>query len=149
MRTPKRIQNFLDKINWFELIHHQWNIYNSKLDAYATVSIIETAKKEIEIYWRQNPDFRISQVLIGLGILPNKSGFWFYDESYDILIEQGIPPEECLYWISIMDKDENPLDKPFHHLIKDMTKNHIQKIINGNYRITKQQEQAFNNILNK
>lgn len=149
MRSKQRISNFLDKVNWFELLHNQWNLFNSTWDTEIFVDKIEKRIPEIKKFWEENPDLKISQVLITLNIIPNKSGVWYYDEEYHLLMKQGIPPEECLFWTSIMDKDKKLLDEPITRLIKDMDKNHLKAIINDGYELSKEMKKAFNNVLNK
>ena len=153
MRTIHRIQNFIDKVNWFDLIHNQWNIYNSKLEAYDTVKAIELSLTNIKEYWELNPDLRISQVLISMSFIPNKEGMWYYMEESEILEAQVYSPEEYLFWTSLFDKDGNKLEKPITRLVKDLTKEHIRAIKKYNEErkvwLPTLYNQAFNNVLNK
>jgi len=36
--------------------------------------------RSIEMYWDKNPDLRLTQVLVNLGLIPNFPGFWYYLE---------------------------------------------------------------------
>ena len=142
MRPTERIDNFLGKVNWKYLLEDRWKItpiFNFiKLDHIT----------DIGIYWRNNPDQRIGQVLINLGMIPDSMKVWL-DEESDILIDQGIAPEECLYWTSIMDKNKQLLDKPTPHLIKDMSIDHLQAIIKDGYTLSDNMKQAFKNVIEK
>ena len=153
MRSKQRISNFLNKINWFELIHNQWNIFNDKLITHTCVFKIQKDINIIKEYWLNNPDERIAQVLVNNDYIPNKPGFWYYDEEYEILVNQGIPVEECLYWTSIYDKDMNLLDKPIKRIVSNLTKDHIYAIIkqydDHNRTLPEHYQQAFDNVLNK
>ncbi len=77
MRNPKRIPLVLKHINWEQYFNYlgfsEINVNNLQLDT-------------IESCWKTNPDFRLTQVLMGLGIVYNKPGAWFKVEEEDYLI---------------------------------------------------------------
>ena len=52
--------------------------------------LVKSKLSEIEKFWNEHQDLRLSQVLISLNYLPNLPGYWFYKEDEDILKEQGI-----------------------------------------------------------
>lgn len=141
MRPIERIDNFLDKINWNRLCE-KWEI-----------NMNENELRKILIpYWKNNPDQRVGQALINLGIAPNSLQIWALEEE-DILISQGVSPEECVYWTSIYDKEENLLEIPKTNLIKNLEKGHIlniKKFFEGkNHSISSNVLKAFENMLNK
>ena len=74
-------------------------------------------------------------------------------EEHDLLIEQGIQPEDCIYWTSIYDKDGNVLDEPSTRLINTLSKDHVKNILDfmekHNGRISANTALAFQNVLNK
>lgn len=143
MRPIERIDNFLSKVDWNKL-KDRWGIEWSYIDDILTQPITYAKFRE---YWKENPDQRIGQVLINLGLIPDNFKIWI-DEESDILINQGIPPEECLYWTSIFDKNENLLDKPITRLIKDLEPNHIKKILKIFYpKLSENYRKAFDNVL--
>jgi len=146
MRPIERIDNFLEKVNWYKLFYDRWKL--SPTDVYKVeherlLNIIE--------YWKENPDQRIGQLLINLELVPDNLKIWS-DEEEDILISQGIPPEECVYWTSIYDKQNNLLSVPITRLIKDLDINHILNIkryaYNKNVSLPHNVLQAFENMLN-
>lgn len=47
----------------------------------------------IEKFWNEYPDLRMSQVLIGAKVLPNLSGSWFYTEDEKFMKQYGIADE--------------------------------------------------------
>lgn len=143
MRPIERINNFLNKTDWAKL-EERWGI-NTPLIRF--IKNDYSNYTNLVQYWKSNPDQRIGQVLINLGLIPDKMNIWL-DEESDILISQGIAPEECLYWISIMDKDKKLLPHPISRLIKDMSVDHLQAIINDGYRLSDNMKQAFNNVIN-
>ncbi len=127
MRPIERIDNFLNKVNWSKL-QERWNItFSTFLEGLIQIrsSINET---ELYKYWIENPDQRIGQVLINLGIVPDNTKIW-NDEEAEILMSQGLPIEECVYWISHLDKDNKPLTKSVSRLLKDLDTDHILNII--------------------
>ena len=83
-------------------------------------------------------------------LVPNDIMIWHAEEP-DILMSQGLPPEECLYWTSLYDKDMNLLDEPLNRRVSDLTKDHIIAIDKymkeHNGKISPEMEQAFVNVL--
>lgn len=149
MRPIERIDNFLNKVDWNKLIE-RWQIKEFQGFLYQVRSN-EYYSHIIKDYWLANPDQRIGQVCINLGIFPDSLRIWS-DEEEDILISQGIPPEECVYWTSIYDKQNNLLSVPITRLIKDLDINHILNIkryaYNKNVSLPHNVLQAFENMLN-
>ena len=107
----------------------------------------------IQKFWKKNPDLRISQVLINLNVIPNIPGIWYYDEESKLLINQGYPPEECLFWTSIFNQNNELLDKPITRLIVDLKPTHIKNIITYMTKrkkiLSQEYKQAFKNVLTK
>jgi len=165
MRPIERIDNFLKLVNW-EKVLKRWNINGfahydlftcDKCSGEGEISpdydICEKCNGSGQLYaiflkyWKENFDQRIGQVLINLDLIPDNFKIRV-DEESDILIDQGISPEECLYWTSLYDENENLLDKPITRLIKDLEPNHIKRILKGHYkRLSENYRKAFDNIL--
>ena len=123
MRPIERIDNFIKLVDWNALFK-KWGLeFDNKKYYY-----IENFYKLFLDYWKANPDQRIGQVLINLGIIDDSIERWS-EEEHSILIDQGIPPEKCIYWGSIYDKDGNPLEEPAYRLISDLSTDHILNII--------------------
>lgn len=144
MRPIERIDNFLEKVNWNDLLK-KWGLEDAK-----TYIKLGTIGKITE-YWKENPDQRIGQVLINLGIIPDGEA-WGYEE-YQILMDQGYPPEECLYWTSVFDAEGNLLEKPITRKVSELTKEHIRNIYKFAYEqrgyINMLYNMAFVNVLTK
>lgn len=135
MRPIERIDNFLSKVDWKKL-KDRWGLGG-----------IYTSPGDIKEEWLKVPDQRVGQLMINLGLIPDDFKIWL-DEESDILIDQGIPPEECLYWTSIYDKEDNLLEKPITRLIKDLEPNHIKKILKMCYpKLSENYRKAFDNVL--
>ena len=149
MRPIERIDDFLKKVDWSDLLYNRWKldkeIYYDKKIAYAI-------KPTVTEYWKENPDMRIGQVLINMQLVPNNIMIWHAEEP-DILMSQGIPPEECLYWTSMYNKDEKVLDEPITRKVSSLTKEHIIRIVEfmkeHNGKLSPEMEQAFTNVLMK
>ena len=156
MRPIERIDNFLEKVDWGNLINTRWKLYkpiqDNLFDILYSTSMVRT-------YWKENPDQRIGQVLINLGLInepyedkndSHSCNIWL-DEEYTILEAQGLPPEECLFWTSNYDKHMNLLEKPIVRLVKDMSKNHIISIksyfASRDLTLPSNYITAFNNVL--
>lgn len=141
MRPIERIDNFLSKVSWPDLAI-KWNVSDIIYEDFFDEKFDNAIK-----YWKENPDQRIGQVLINLNLIPDNMRIWL-DEESDILIDQGIPPEECLYWTSVLDKDESLLEEPITKLIKDLDPNHIIRILEMfDKRLDENLKKAFNNVL--
>ena len=142
MRPIERIDNFLNKVNWDKL-WIRWNYieFNDTLRNKTLDDIIK--------YWKENPDQRIGQVLINLNLIPDRMDIWL-DEEDSILLDQGIAPEECLYWTSIFNKDNERLLEPITKLICELEINHINTILTSSrLNLSDLYKQAFKNVLTK
>lgn len=93
MRNPNRIPILLDYYSR-PLVKSTYlrNVVGlvSKTDIHKYTIKWKALEPEIAKIWLANPDSRMSQVLIHLGILPNFSGSWFYTEDEVFLINAGI-----------------------------------------------------------
>lgn len=111
-------------------------------------------KEKIEKLWLDNPDLRLTQVLVNTGILVNYPGFWYHKEEISFIVsEELLEPREILFWGQNYDKDMNRLPKTNFILIKDMSKDHIAAILKdnneGKLNISSVYRKAFEQELNK
>lgn len=84
MRNIERIDKFLEKVtrnNLEKIINDifKLNIDNKHLD------LIYRELDYVKRIWKDNPDWRFSQVLVNTWLLPNIPGFWYYMEEDEIL----------------------------------------------------------------
>lgn len=146
MRPIERIDNFLSKVDWGLLLRKRWKL-NINIDDPLMVSLYKNTWDIL--YWKENPDQRIGQVLINLGLIPDSVQAW-NDEESDILEAQGLAPEEYLFWGSYYDKDMNRIPLVYR-LIKDLDSDHINKIydhmFNANKRLSTEYMTGFKNVL--
>jgi hypothetical protein len=143
MRPIERIDNFLGKVDWKYLLEDRWKItpiFNFiKLDHITSIGI----------YWRNNPDQRIGQVLENLGMINGTMMSW-NDEEHDILIDQDIAPEDCLYWTSIFNKNGQKLLQPVTKLISELDIDHINAIlVDPRLNLSNLYKQSFKNVIEK
>ena len=143
MRPKERINNFLKKVDWDKL-YKEWDVENSKPEDW------KDFEQYFLEYWNKNPDQRIGQVLVNLGILPDRVPIYYAEES-DILMNQGYAPEECIFWTSIYDENENLMSPPKSNLICDLSIDHIKNILSymdrNNRNIEESLSRAFKNVL--
>lgn len=125
MRRPERIPIFLKLVD-FDKLQERWDVDISQ--SFRGIIL----KKETKEYWINNPDLRFGQMLINLEYMPDKLNIWNDEEPY-ILESQGIHPREYTFWGRNYDKDMNQLPKTEWTLIKDMSTDHIQAIIDGGW----------------
>jgi hypothetical protein len=107
---------------------------------------------EIENFWKENPDLRLTQVLVIKNIIPNSPGMWYHTEESSYVIQNGLKePREILFWGQNYDKDMNLLPETRFILIKDMAKDHIEAILRdcdeGRYDINEYYLEVFKNEL--
>ena len=143
MRPKERINNFLKKVDWDKL-YKEWDVENSKPGDW------KGFEQYFLEYWNENPDQRIGQVLVNLGILPDRVSIYYAEES-DILMSQGYTPEECIFWTSIYDENKNLMSSPKSNLICDLSIDHIENILSymarNNQNIEDSLSRAFKNVL--
>jgi len=133
MRNPERINIFLKKIGENNNLEKVLNdIYKLEINK-ANIKIIKSQYGTIEIFWKENPDWRFSQVLINTGLLPNYVGFWYYIEDEEVLIKLGCKPREIYFWGVNFTKDMKELPETKWTLIKDLNIDHIKAIIDGKF----------------
>lgn len=151
MKPIERIDNFLDKVDWTNLILERWRLSGKYLDFLKFINNPEELE-EIKRLWKQRSEQRIGQFLINQGLIPDKVSIW-YDETAEILHSQGFPWEECLFWGTMLDINEKPLKKPITTLVADLTPDHIRNIKNffnkRNVSLPSRYIEAFNNVLKK
>lgn len=152
MRVKERIDNFLQKVD-LDKLSKRWNLVEDKEEtSLSELLTVTSTYYDINIvnYWKENYDQRFGQVLINLGILSDDLKIWC-DEDDAILLDQGLPLEEVLYWGSNYDKDMNLLPETIYRLIKDLDSDHIEKIYTYLYcrghRLSPLHRTAFLNVL--
>lgn len=102
-------------------------------------------KKVFEDYYKRNPDYRLTQILVNLGIINNYMGFWYYLEDEEIMIFCGLCGERDIYfWANYFDSEGKSLDKINYILIKDLETSYIRNILNLKHLSNK-----YINILSK
>lgn len=109
---------------------------------------------ELQLFWENNIDLRLSQVLISSGIIDNYRGFWFYKECAEMCIDCGIlNPEEILFWGQRYDKDCKLLPNTNYILLKNMEVSHIEKLLerhkNGEQILPERYLDTFNKLIIK
>ena len=145
MRPVERIPIFLKHVNWYILIKDIWG----NLDEDETLDVYNSITKnldDVKEFWIDNPDLRISQVLVNLGIIPNSSGMWYYMEESEILEKLGIPEREYMIWGTRGKDGKSPLEfKP----IKDLSTDHIEAILETQTQISYYTRTVFEDELKR
>lgn len=129
MRNPKRIPIILDllKDNYAEFLK---DCGIEEIDIDTLISIYNSKRKEIEEFWLDNPDLRLTQVFVNLGIIPNFPGFWYYKEEVDYVIEKGFcNVEDICFWGVNYTKEMVKLPETDFRLLKNLETDHIRAII--------------------
>lgn len=129
MRPIERIDNFLDKVNLRKVINEIWKLDLSD----EHIDMIELEKEYLRKKWKENPDWRFSQLLVNVGLISNVPGFWYYTEEWELLENLGYQPRETRYWGANFDAKMKKLNGTKYKLIKDLNTNHIKAIIDGQW----------------
>lgn len=118
-RPKERIPIVLKHIDW---LHY--------LDYIGSDELIENVTKNktfLKKYWLNNPDLRLTQVLINLDLIENINGFKYYIEEVDYLIENGFVKPEDIYLWGTYGKDGN---QPLKYIpISKMESSHIEIVL--------------------
>lgn len=88
---------------------------------------------KLKKFWEENPDLRLTQVLVNMNYIPNAPGLWYYTEESDWLIKNNIcEPRDILFWGINFDKNMKriPHEKV---LIKTLDTAHIKAILEGEF----------------
>jgi len=126
MRPIERIPIFIKNIN-YDKLEERWGIDIPQ--TLRNAIFINQNKSIIYDYWCKYSDLRFGQMLINLGLVPDKMKIWL-DEENNILIDQGCKPREVLLWGRNFDANNNRLPNTEWILIKDMNFHHIKAILN-------------------
>jgi hypothetical protein len=149
MKPIERIDNFIKLVDWKKLAE-RWLF--SPVLLFGKTPYADIIDIDVIPYWKSNPDQRIGQVLINLGLVTDELKVWL-DEEHDVLISQGILPEKCVYWGVNYDKDHNRLPKTQWKLIDELNTDHIETIINevesGKYKLADDLITIFKSVLLK
>lgn len=86
-------------------------------------------KEKLKKRWKEDPEYRFIQLLIHNVLLPNVSGFWYYDTDESLLNAQNIDLSKYLTWTSILNKKGNRLKKPKIRFLYELDKEHIENIL--------------------
>jgi len=108
--------------------------------------------KGFSTLWLDNPDLRLTQVLVNTGIIPNFSGFWYNVEDEEIMINSNIlQPREIKFWGQNYDKDMKKLPETNWVLLKDLNTGHIENILldvlNDKMKISEEYSKYFSEEL--
>lgn len=148
MRITERIDPFLKEVDidkllskWFPEMEEDKK-RNIKTEIFKNIHSIRT-------FWYDNPDLRFSQVLISSNLIPNYPGTWFYYEEDEILIDQGHEPRDVLFWGRNYNKEMERLPRTEWILIKDMSTDHIQAVLDGKFTRHPSYLKAFNDELER
>ena len=151
MRIPERIPIIMEVLKDHDKLVNVLSTYGEEHIQY--LPHVVDKLDIIENVWKQNPDYRLSQVLVYQNAIPNIPGMWFYKEDEDIMIESGCLEERDIYfWGKRYTKDGKIMPNYEFVLIKDMETSHIKSILRDNeeglMKTSKKYLEMFNRELN-
>lgn len=135
MRRPERIPIILEKLedntNKEIVLKHLFKDTQHNI-AFGVINWNDMFNIFKQVY-TDNPDLRITQVLVNIGIIPNIEGFWYYTEDEPLMVESGLLQERDIYfWGKNFTKEGKKLEETEYILIKDMETSHIESILRDN-----------------
>jgi hypothetical protein len=122
MRTPQRIPIYL------ELLKNKKLIINEKEVDFSLIDF-----KLLSDAWEEYPDWRLTQLLVNTGIIPNTRGFWYYMEDHEFLMNLRFEIREVVLWGTNYTEAMIRLPETIWRPIKDLTTAHIEAILEGNW----------------
>lgn len=139
MRFKERIPIILDHIIWYDFIEHLGCDNPQKIALKC-----EKSRNKIEKFWKSYPDFRLTQVLVSLEIVPNFPGSWFYVEEDEYMINNKmLKPEEIYFW-GTYGKDGKDSLKII--ALNDMEGSHIEAVLKTQ-KLTSEYRQIMKKLL--
>lgn len=130
MRPIERIPIVLKHLPMKEFLMSLGIFKEEELDTILPTIDIE----EVKLVWMENPDWRLTQVLVNMDLIPNVPGFWYYREEYTWLVESGhIEARDILLWTSVVDENMDPLPDPITKPISELETAHIEAILDGGF----------------
>lgn len=136
MRRKERIDIFLKEVNLLELLTTQWGLFGENAKPKNILKCVDEIREHlllIKEQWETAPDLRFSQVLIKLGFISNKPGYWYYLEEHEILQKQDVEPSKYMLWGTNFDKDMKRLPKTIWKPICELDTSHIHAILDGGF----------------
>jgi hypothetical protein len=128
MRNPERIPIILKYLDLKQFIIDLKVFDDDQM--IDTLIDFHTSKEKVKNFWKENPDYRLVQVLIALNFLPNSPGFWYYTEEEDYLLEKDlIKFEDIKFWGVNYYKNSRKRPKTKFKLLKDLDIEHIRAIL--------------------
>ena len=140
MRTKERIKIYLDLLRERAKsvpILEDDDIMKSDLN-------VDDLYDELEKVWLENPDWRFTQLCVNTGLIPNLPGMWYYTEDREFMSNLGFLMREITLWGTYGKKGNEPLK---HILLKDMTNEHIQAILDTQKQLKQETLKVFSDEL--
>jgi hypothetical protein len=160
-RCKERIPIILKHIDWYDFILKSGfidayfkylncpdHLRDKNLDAtklqYTLLKISKNINS-IESFWSQNPEQRLTQVLVNMGIIENAAGAWYYVEETEYMITSHIlKPEEILFWGSY---GKDGMQELKYILLKDMETEHIEACLRAQKNMNKYYRKTMEKIM--
>jgi hypothetical protein len=128
MRRPERIPIVLANIEWDKYLSHVMGVDNVGDD---TLKELFRRLPELEERWKENPDWRLGQLLSNENFMESSIG-WNVEE-VDYMIDSGmLEARDITFWGVNYTKDMVKLPETEFRLIKDLETAHIEAILGKN-----------------
>lgn len=124
MRPIERIKHYISLLRTKEITFD--------ISEKETINLSQFGSKpdynELEKFWLDNPDLRLTQLFVNTGLIPNLPGMWYYVEDLDIMLNLGFEARDVMLWGTYGKNFDKPLKYVF---LKDMSNEHIQAILDN------------------
>jgi len=148
MRQPRRIAIILKELKnsenkkklleyWFtppEGVQLSFNHPLNSIDE--IIKIWEEKEEDFQLFWANNTDLRLPQVLINIGIMPNYPGFYYHKEDEESMKTDKNQPQEEIRDGDV-EKESNPLDQKVEDL-----ESRVSELLSKNADLTERLEKT-------
>jgi hypothetical protein len=139
--TTKRdmeIDIFFKHVNWYKLLR-AWDLFPSFHAASETILELKRNQKKIKKMWHDNPTLSLPALLTSMNLLTTKivkrnrgeNANWYFSSIDDLFVVMGIPEREHFIWCTMFNRLGIRRKYPDCVLIKDLSTEHIRKILKG------------------
>lgn len=129
MRNKKRIDIVLKHIPWKQFIQDTTNLNKDSKILDKLVENVKNNLEKIEKEWKEYPDYRLGQLLINNGYIPDYYKLWNIEEDDWLIANKAVKIEDIKFWGNNYDKDMNRLSETRYVLLKDLEDAHIAAIL--------------------
>lgn len=152
MRNKERIDITLKCMPWKQFIQDTTKLNKDSKILNRLVENVINNIEDIRKQWKKYPDYRLGQLLINQGYIPDYYKLWNVEEDDWLIENKALKIEDIKFWGNTYDKDMNRLSETRYILLKDLEDSHIAAILDffddGLVKINENYLKYFNKRIN-